>query len=92
LGKTVDTEKQWYRHKNKEAKTNAKVSLMPFVTVHRVFSKGMSTGCTTMIFSPDYCATCFMRGFLDSMFNIEQHFTNIMVGYNERISSESFAN
>jgi hypothetical protein len=61
-------------------------------TDHTLLSKGLTSYFTPNTVIAGSGATCHMRGFIEGMFNLNPHLTDILVGNNETMSSISKGN
>jgi hypothetical protein len=83
------TEKQCYKMKNKEGQSNDLVNVMLVFTEHGLLTKVTNQIFTNNTYIADSGATCQMRGSLEGMFHFKTYVTDIMVGYNESMTSVS---
>jgi hypothetical protein len=75
--------------RNATSQPRNKKRLMSCYCSLTTLSKGMTSHSTPNTFIADSGATCHMRGSFDGMFNFKPHVSDIMVGYNETMSSVS---
>jgi hypothetical protein len=86
---TGHTEKQCFKKKNSEGKSDDKLAVIFIITEHGFLTKGQSHTFTNNTVIADSGATCHMRGSLEAIFNWKPYGSDIMVENNETMSSVS---